>query len=282
MPVNTNDVSALIQETVQNLLIQKLEQESIAFQLGARVFQTAAPISVPTLSGNYSPDWVGENEEITEDEGATFDAVKLLPSTMKSVKTLIRLSNESIRQSSVSLESVLQDRLLRDVAAKIDTQFFSNLGDGTTTPEGLLKWAGTQVLAVPDTEFSVDNLLAASAKALGSHIQPGSLKWVLNPATFSELRALKFEDGRYVLATDLTADATYKLLGSPVVLTDRLAPNTIALADWSSVAVAQDSSPSTVVDSSRYLEFDQTAIRVASRYDFKPLDASQIILLKRS
>lgn len=282
MPLDTRDVKELIQETIQSLLLQKLEQESIAFQLGARVFQTAAPISVPKLVGNYSPSWVGENEQIPEDGGVGFDAVKLMNSSMKSVKSLIRLSNESLRSASVSLESVLQDRLLRDVASKIDSQFFSAMGDGVTTPQGLLAWEGTQTLTVTNMDFDVDNLLAASATALSSYVKPESVVWVMSPAAFSRLRGLKYDDGRYVLQTDLTSDATYRLLGSPVKLTDRLAENVIVHGDFSAVAVAQDASPTTVVDTSRYLEYDQVAIRVASRYDFKPLDPNRLVVLKKS
>ena len=92
MPVTTADLSAVIQTTIQRLLVTPLETASSFLASGPRIFDTASPISIPRLTGSFSPDWVGESELITEDDGAGFDAVGLLPSTMRSVKTLIRLS----------------------------------------------------------------------------------------------------------------------------------------------------------------------------------------------
>lgn len=60
----------------------------------------------------------------------------LLPSTMKSIKVLTRFSNELARQSVVALDAALEARLVRDVAATLDTQLFSDSGDGIATPKG--------------------------------------------------------------------------------------------------------------------------------------------------
>ena len=49
-----------------------------------------------------------------------FDEVMLLPSTMKSVEVITRFTNELARQSVVALDAALRDRLVQDVAKKLD------------------------------------------------------------------------------------------------------------------------------------------------------------------
>ena len=89
-----------------------------------RIFASANQIRIPKRGAETSPAWQGENEQITEQD-VTFDEIVLLPSMMESVKVLTRCSNELARQSVVSLDAAMKDRLVRDVAAKTDAQLFS-------------------------------------------------------------------------------------------------------------------------------------------------------------
>ena len=72
---------------------------------------------------------------------------------------------------------------------------------------------------------------------------------------------------KYVLESDLTKDATYRLFGIPVTVTNKLSPGTAILADMSQVAVARNVSPSVTVLTERYAEYDQVGLRVVTRYD---------------
>ncbi|MEX0983668.1 MAG: phage major capsid protein [Actinomycetota bacterium] len=63
---------------------------------------------------------------------------------MKSVKVITRFSNEPARQSVVALEAALRDRLVRDVAAKLDTAFIASSATDGTEPRGLINYAGVQ------------------------------------------------------------------------------------------------------------------------------------------
>lgn len=44
---------------------------------------------------------------------------------MKSVKVIMKMTEQRVRQSAVSLEPAVRQRLVTDVAAKLDAQFFS-------------------------------------------------------------------------------------------------------------------------------------------------------------
>lgn len=285
MAASTATMPELTQEQVANLLIKPLEETSQFLAAGPRIFDTAGPLRIPKMGAPISdPGWTGENELIPERD-VDFDEVHLMPSTMKSIKVLTRYSNELARQSVVNLDQALKDRLVSDVAAKLDTQFFSAGGDGTTTPRGLFALSGVQNVAV-DGDLSFDHLLDAWGLALSANVSMSSLKWVVTPGDFVKLRKLKDTSGRYLLAADPTQDAVFRMWGAPVIVTSRV-PNTTgstptgraALVDFSQIAVARDLAPQVKVLTETFADYDQQAIRVVTRYDLGALNPEAVVTL---
>lgn len=177
--------------------------------------------------------------------------------------------------------------MVGDVAAKLDTQFFSAGGDGVTTPRGLFNLPGTQSVSVGGA-LSYDVLLDAWGKALGANVAMSSLKWVMTPGDFVGLRKIKDAGGKYVMQPDVTQDGVFRLFGSPVVVTSRV-PNTTgdkptgraALVDFSQVVVARDLAPSVTILKERYADYDEQAIRVVSRYDVGALNPEAVVVLDK-
>lgn len=278
--------SELTAEQVQRVLVKPLEAASVFLAAGPRIFDTAGPLRLPKAPTSKASElqWIGENELIP-DVDPEFDELHLMPSTMKSVKVLTKYSNELARQSVVALDAALKDRLVADVAAKIDTQFLSASGDGTSTPKGLFAWAGTQNVAVGGA-LTLDALLDAWGKALAANVNMGSLKWLLTPGDFIGLRKVKDTTGQYLLQADPTADGVFRLWGAPVIISGRI-PNTTgatptgraALVDFGQIAVARDASPSVKVLDQTFGDFDQQAIRVTARYDAAPLNPEAVVTL---
>ena len=274
----------LTAEQVQKILVQPLETASVFLSAGPRIFDTAGPLRIPKAPGASDVSFVGENEQIPE-VNPNFDVVSLLPSTMKSLKTLTRYSNELARQSVVALDQALKDRLVADVAAKLDAQLLGASGDGTTTPKGLFAWAGTQNVAV-NGALTLDHLLTAWGLALSANVNMGSLKWVLTPGDFVALRKVKDTTGQYLLQVDPTADGVFRLWGAPVIVSARI-PNTTgasptgraALVDFSQIAVARDAAPSVKILDQTFGDRDQQAIRVTARYDSAPLNPEAVVTL---
>ncbi|MHA7153617.1 phage major capsid protein [Arthrobacter sp. TMN-50] len=287
MAVSTATTSAndLTAEQVQKILVKPLETQSVFLAAGPRIFDSnGSQVRIPKMGGPTNPAWHGENELITEQD-ATFSEIILLPSTMKSVKVITRFSNELARQSVVALDAALRDRLVTDVAAKLDTQFLSASGDGITTPKGIFAYTGTQSLAVGGA-LTLDHLHDAWALALAANVNMAALKWVITPRDFSKIRKLKDTQGRYQLQPDPTQDGVFRLLGAQVIVTPRV-PDTIgttptgraALIDFSQIAVARDLAPSVKVLTETYADFDQQALRVVARYDAAPLNPAAIVAL---
>lgn len=151
MATSTDTAPQLTQEQVQKILVQPLEEASVFLAAGPRMFDTdGSPVRVPKMGGPTDPSWHGENEQISEVD-VEFDEVTLLPSTVKSVKTLTRFSNELARQSVVALDAALRDRLVRDVAAKVDTALIASTVTDGTQPLGLLNYTGTQAMTAVGT-----------------------------------------------------------------------------------------------------------------------------------
>ena len=281
MALNTTDATELTREQVASILTKPLEQASTFLAAGPRIFDTTGPLRVPGLPGPGDASalqWVGESEQIPEWD-TEFSELSLLPSTMQSVKVLTRYSNELARQSIVSLEQTLRDRLVADVAAKIDTQFLSDQGDGITTPAGLFAWEGVTDTAVAGA-LDPDVILAAQGEAMSRHLNPGSMTLFMRPEDYVALRGIKDADGRYLVAPDVSGTGLIvPILGARAVLSSRIPEGRAALVDMSRVAVARDLAPTVKVLTERYADYDQQAIRVVARYDVKPLDPSAVLTL---
>ena len=285
MANSTSNTPELLQTQVAKVLVQPLEQQSLFLSSGVTIYDTSSPIRVPKMGGPTDVEWVGEAEEIPDDETVEFDEVTLLPSTMKSIKTIVKASNEMFRQSVISLDAAMQNRIVTDVSASLDTQLFSASGDGITKPKGLFAYSGVQSVAVGG-QITLDALLDAWGKALTAHVNMSSLKWVMQGREFIKLRKLKDADNRYMLQPDPTVAGGFTLFGIPVLITNRIPDTTggsptarAALVDFSQIAVARDLAPSITILRERYAEFDQVGIRVITRYDAAPLNPQSIVVL---
>lgn len=280
MAVSTTTASELTQEQVSTILTAPLEQRSVFLAAGPTIFDTnGSPVRIPSIPGSEQDalQWVGENEQIPEVD-PKFGENTLLPSTMKSIKTITRYSNEMARQSIVSLDKVLQDRLVADVAGKLDSQFLSDEGDGVSTPRGIFAYEGVEDVDAA-AGFDVDTLLAAQGVALSANVDLARLALFVRPGDLMALRGLKDADGRYLLQWDATEAGGYRILGMNALVSTHIPEGRAAVADMSQVAVARDLDPTVKILTERYADYDQQAIRVVARYDAAPLNPAGIVTL---
>lgn len=281
---STTNATELVATEVSTILVQPLEAVSQFLAAGPRIIDTAGPLRVPKMAGATVPNWHGQNELITE-VNPDFTELSLLPSTMKSVKTLTRYSNELARQSVVALDSALKERLVKDVADQIDIQLFSATGDGITKPKGLFAYSGVQNLAVGGA-LTLDSLLDAQGLALAANVDLASCKWVMTSREFVKLRKVKDTTNRYLIEPDVHVAGQYRLFGVPVVVTNRVPDTTattptarVGLVDFSQIIVARDVAPSVKILSETFGDYDQQAIRVVYRLDAAPANPAGVIVL---
>ena len=286
----TSGNSTLIQSQVASLLVQPLEQASTFLAAGPVVLDSSSPVRVPRIVNGVTAGFVAEGAQISDGDVA-FDEVTLLPSTLKGLKVLVKLSNELIRTSVVGLEAVLQNRLVTDVANALDAALWDGAGTSNTV-KGILRATGiaTGVLDLTDADSLIDGI----ATAQGNKVNP--THWVMTSASFAALRKLKIaepgatsdQDFRQYLfdPSGIQGGTAFRLFGLPVIITDNIpdAAGTptkarVALVDMSKVVVARDVDAEVKILDQTWGDYDSIGIRVVSRWDTALLQDEAVTLL---
>lgn len=283
----TSGNSTLIQSQVASLLVQPLEQASTFLAAGPTILDSSSPVRVPRLGASASAAFVAEGTQISDGD-VSFDEVTLLPSTLKGLKVLVKLSNELIRTSVVGLEAVLRTRLVTDVGNALDAALWDGAGSSNTI-KGILRASGigTGVLDLTDPDSLIDGMATAQAnKVSPTH-------WVMTSASFAALRKLKIaqpgtlsdQDFRQYLFDPSTIQngTSFQLFGLPVIITDNIPKVStkarVALVDFSKVVVARDVNAEVKILDQTFGDYDSIGIRVVSRWDTALLQPHAVTLL---
>ncbi len=280
----------LTREQVAQLLVEPLLAQAVVFAAGPRQFasQGGVPVRVPKIASFALNDpWRAENTAIAESD-PTYGELTLLPSSLKSLKTLHRFSNELARHSVTNIATVLQDALVRRVANALDSAFLT--GDGAAnTVTGLANQTGVQTMAAVGTPV-VDDLHDAEGKLLGANADPASSVWFMNPRDLVTLRKQRDggTTGGYLVQPDPTEAGAYRLLGHRVFVSTQIPAtggvgtneSTILFVDMSQVAVARDQDISVTLLDQTYAANDQLALRVTARFDIGLLNAPAVVVLQ--
>lgn len=283
----TGGNSTLIQSQVASLLVQPLEQASTFLAAGPVVLDSSSPVRVPRVVNGVTAGFVAEGAQISDGDVA-FDEVTLLPSTLKGLKVLVKLSNELIRTSVIGLEAVLQNRLVTDVAKALDAALWDGAGTSNTV-KGILRASGiaTGTLDLTDADSLIDGI----ATAQGNKVNP--THWVMTSASFAALRKLKIaepgatsdQDFRQYLfdPSGIQGGTAFQIFGLPVVITDNIpavsTKNRVALVDMSKVVVARDVDAEVKILDQTWGDYDSIGIRVVSRWDTALLQDEAVTLL---
>jgi HK97 family phage major capsid protein len=277
MPESIAANPQLTAEQVVAILVQPLDKAGVVLAAGPRIFDSQGdPLRVPRLTGwSDKPRFVAENAAIG-DVDATTDELVLLPSTLKSVKVLTKISNELARHSVVNIANALRDSLVRRVAGVLDDGFLT--GDGTSdTITGLVNQSGILTGDLDLASGNLDWAHDAIGLQLAEEVMPN--RWLFNSADFVALRKLKDGNDRYYIQPDPTQAAAYTLLGLPITVTNRLSTGTALLVDMNMVAVGRDLAPSVTLLTETFAANDQLGIRVVARYDIGLLHAEGVVVL---
>jgi HK97 family phage major capsid protein len=279
--------STLVQSQVASLLVQPLEQASTFLAAGPVVLDSSSPVRVPRIVNGVTAGFVAEGTQISDGDVA-FDEVTLLPSTLKGLKVLVKLSNELIRTSVVGLDAVLRTRLVTDVANALDAALWDGTGTSNTI-KGILRQTGigTGVLDLTDADSLIDGIATAQA----NKVSPTHM--VMTSTSFAALRKLKIanagttsdQDFRQYLfdPSGIQGGTAFQLFGLPVIITDNIpavsTKNRVALVDFSKVVVARDVNAEVKILDQTFGDYDSIGIRVVSRWDTALLQAKAVTLL---
>lgn len=274
MATDSTSANSLIVDQVSTMLVEPLQAASVVLAAAPTIFQSSEPLRVPTLNNTLNPSWVGENEHIPSDEELEFGEIELMPTSRKSIKTIVRVSNELIRMATIGVSQVLQRRVVNDVRATLDDGLLT--GDGADdTVTGLMNQGYDEA---PFNPADPDGVLDALAELASREVTPNRI--FMSGADFFTIRKLKDADGRYLIQADITAGVTvYRLHGIPVTVTNKLQPGTAWVGDMADVAVVRDLDAQVTILNELYADYDQTGLRVVTRYDLGQLRQESGVIL---
>lgn len=278
MTNDTTTANVLIEDQVSSMLVEPLEAASVVLAAGPTVFNSSEPLRIKKLTDGFTPGWVGENELIPDGGEAAFDEISLMPTNRKSIKTITRISNELIRQAAVGVSTVLQQRIVKDVANMLDDALLN--GDGLdNTVTGIINQPEITKASTPLVVDDADTYLDALAQAASMEVEPN--RFIMNGGDFFKLRKVKDADGRYLMSENVQDGVrSYAVHGVPVTVTNKLEPGKAILANTKEIAVVRDIDPKVTILDQRYAEYDQVGIRVVTRYDLGLLRPEGVILLE--
>ena len=277
----TSSLSAVIQSNIAQLLVQPLSQASTFLAAGPTVLESSSPVRIPRISSGATANFVAEGTQIS-DGTISLDEIDLMPSTLKGLKVLVRVSNESIRSSVLGVEQVFQNSLVTSVATALDAALWNGSGS-SNTPKGIIAQSGIATGDLDDSD--VDSLIDGLTTALGNKVSP--THWAMKASTFQAFRKIKVgtSDARYVFDPNSVQNGTaFQLLGIPVVITDNIPDAAagrpqVALVDFSKVVAIRDINPEVFVSPHLVADYDSTVIRVTTRWDVGLLHPQAVTLL---
>ena len=280
MSVNLTANSSLTAEQVEHVLLGPLRQRSTFLAAGFLPFSSnGEPIRIPALSAFGTASFVAEGDPIPEHAATTTDVV-LLESTVHAVKSLLRISNETISQSFLDVQSEFAAQLVADAARKVDAALWAGGTATAGSPIGVANWTGvTSSGTVAGTALASGDLFTMEETAALQFTDASASLWAISPRNFTRIRNMADNTGARLLAPSLADGAPATLLGKAYIITTHLPDSGIWLLDRSQVAVGLDRSASVSWHPDRYAEYDETAVRITLRVDTKPLHAAACVKL---
>lgn len=271
----------LVPEPMEAAIIELREQYGVARQ-NSRVWPMADSVTiVPKLAGEVTGYYVGEGSTITASD-MTVQQVKL---DAKKLAAMVVVSSELSEDSVISVAEMVSRSVAYTMAVKEDEALF--LGDGTSTYGGIVGLAGalaagSLVTATSNQTFSALTFgnfeSVVGACKMYSGIQP---KWYISNAGWAaSMQRLANAAGGVTMA-EIAGGMSRSFLGYPVVvsqvLESRLTGTTGLRAcyfgDLSMGSyLGTRRGISIALDSSRYFELDQVAIKATQRFDINVHD----------
>lgn len=275
MAVDSTKGNSLIETQVSSMLIEPLQAASVILNApGVKIENSSTPIKFPKLTGKVNAEFVGENELIPDgSDGLDFGELTLMPTDLKSVKAIVRVSNELVRMAKTSVSTVLQRKVVNDVRDALDLALLTGTGEDNTITGILNLGLDTAPFSTADPDTIMDGLAFMSAKETAPN------RIYMNGTDFFTMRKLKDADGHYLLQSDVSSPGVFRLHGVEVQVTNKLPAGKAIMGNMADLVLVRDEDARVTILTERYADFDQTGIRVAARYDMGALRDESFLIL---
>jgi HK97 family phage major capsid protein/HK97 family phage prohead protease len=164
--------------------IEQLYNESAFLNMGVTYLRDlSGNVEIPRESSFTTGYWVGEKQTIPEGEG-TFDKISMSP---KKLAVITKATFEMLQQTSIDLESLMRNRLLRGIALELDRTIGFGTGVGSQ-PLGIVSHPETRSITLGVNGGPLDwAALIAMQTQLFSRNANGSFGYIVNESTRGKL-----------------------------------------------------------------------------------------------
>ena len=173
----TGNGGNLIVEDYATEFIDLLWNNTILDKVGVRFMPTSTGnLSMPKILEGIAAGYVGEGGTINTST-IKFGKIRL---SVKKLMALVPISNDLLRYSSVNVDAILRDQLLKQMARVADWAVLYGAG-GEYEPRGLVNTAGIQVEAATQTTVATRAMGLEMLKMLGkkNHSIDSGLYWIM-------------------------------------------------------------------------------------------------------
>lgn len=276
--------------------IELFRAESVLLKLGATNLDglVGNPVSVPKQTGGATTYWVGENESITE-SSETAAQVNLTP---KKVAALVKLSNELLKFSNPSIETMIRSDVTIAIALAIDLAGLRGSG-ASHEPRGIANTPGINTVAIGTNGGAptFDLLYDMQYELQVDNAFRGKMGFCFHPATRRRLLKTKVAQfsadtgGDYIIQPMVSDAQLVNWMGFPYQMTTQI-PITLTkgsstncteiyFANWPELLMGQWGGFELKVsqETSTAFEKDQTWIRVIQEVDVQVRHAESFCLI---
>jgi HK97 family phage major capsid protein len=277
-------------------IIELLTPMTVMRSMGARTMPlTNGTLQIPKITAGTSAEYIGESQDIDESDME----FGMLNAVAKKLAALVPLSNDLIRFSRPSADTIVRDDVLRAMRVKEDITFIRAQGTDFT-PKGLRYWCPTAnqlacnaTVNLANVTIDLGRLVLALVNADVGMISPG---WIMAPRTWNYLMTLRDGNGNFAFRDEMLQG---RLWGYPFKMTTQIpinlavtgtAESELYFVDFADVVIGEamnltidvSTEASYVSGGSLVSAFskDQTVVRVIQEHDFVVRHAASIALLK--
>jgi HK97 family phage major capsid protein len=239
-------------------------------------------VSIPKITGGSTAAYIGENQDDNAST-MTFGDVVL---TWKKLRSLVPISNDLLRFSSPSADTIVRNDMVQALAIRQDLAFLR--GDGLQhTPKGLRYWAPSANILLANATVNTANIVADLNRMILQlmnanvrMIRPG---WIFANRTAQYLRTSLTSGGDLIWGREMNDTGT--LLGIPFTTTNQVPitlggganESEIYLVDFADVIIGEAqsllldvSTEASYMDGGQMVSAfsrDQTVIRAIEEHD---------------
>lgn len=213
--LNMGNNGAIIPTSIANRII-KAVKDRCPILAGATIYRVKGNLKIPVWGDknghNIKVGFHDEFTELTADSGA-FTSIDL-GGFLAGALTLIGRSVEN--NAAFNVVDFIIDQMAEEIAIWIEGQLLNGTSGKN---QGALETTNT-VTAASATAITSDELIKLQSK-IKQPFQANAC-WTMHEDTFTAIKQLKDNNGRYLMQEDLTLGFPYRLLGKPVYLSDNM------------------------------------------------------------